>query len=141
MTAVVEDRNTKAAEHLESLHSLANELEKAMRAIANNAVSDLEESVTNQQILCARLIKLAGELSLPVEDYPSASIGAIDEDLMHQIWAASGTLHQLNQRYAALLQHSSRSVALMTSLFSSFQGQIQEVSGPGSKHQTWSCQM
>jgi hypothetical protein len=60
---------------------------------------------------------------------------------MQQIRTADGTLQQLNRRYAALLQHSSRSVALMTSLFSSFHGQFQEASGPRLKHQTWSCQM
>jgi hypothetical protein len=30
---------------------------------------------------------------------------------------------------------------LMASLFNSFQGQLQEASGPRFKHQTWSCQM
>jgi hypothetical protein len=60
---------------------------------------------------------------------------------MGQIHSASDSLHRLNQRYAALLQHSSRSVALMTALFNSLRGQIQEASGPRLKYQTWSCQM
>ena len=60
---------------------------------------------------------------------------------MGQIHGAAETLQTLNQRYSALLQHSSRSVALMVSLFSSFRGQIQEASGPRLKQQTWSCQM
>jgi hypothetical protein len=141
IAAGVQDRNRKAAEHLESLHSLANELEKAMQAIAHNALSDLEESVANQQILSARLGELANDLCVPLEENPSSSQECVDEDLMRQIRAASGTLQKLNQRYAALLQHSSRSVALMASLFSSFKGQFQEASGPRLKHQTWSCQM
>jgi hypothetical protein len=65
----------------------------------------------------------------------------MDEDMTRQIRSAGDTLQQLNRRYAALLQHSSRSVALMTSFFSSFHGQFQEASGPRLKHQTWSCQM
>jgi hypothetical protein len=65
----------------------------------------------------------------------------LDNDMTNQIQAASGVLQKLNLRYAALLQHSSRSVALMASLFSSFKGQFQEASGPRLKHQTWSCQV
>jgi hypothetical protein len=61
--------------------------------------------------------------------------------MKQQIRSASQTLQRLNQRYAALLRHSSRSVAQMASLFSSFQGKFQEASGPRLKHQTWSCQM
>jgi hypothetical protein len=60
---------------------------------------------------------------------------------MLQVQTAGDTLQKLNRRYAALLQHSSRSVALMASLFSSYKGQIKEASGPGLKHQTWSCRM
>ncbi len=44
---------------------------------------------------------------------------------MIEINAASGTLQTLNQRYGAFLQHSSRSVALMVSLFDSFKGNLQ----------------
>ena len=49
---------------------------------------------------------------------------------MGQIHGAAETLQTLNKRYSALLKHSSRSVALMVSLFSSFRGQIQEAAGP-----------
>jgi hypothetical protein len=63
------------------------------------------------------------------------------DDLWFQIFAANDTLQALNQRYSILLRLSSHSVALMASLFSSFKGQFQEASGPGLKHQTWSCRM
>jgi len=141
IAAGVQHRNEKAAEHLQLLRSLAAELERAMQAIARNALPDLEESVTSQQILSARLSNLADDLCAPLEANPAASQARLDEDLMRQIRAASVALQKLNQRYAALLRHSSRSVALMASLFSSFQGQFQEASGPRLKHQTWSCQV
>ena len=52
MTAIaVEDRNVKTAEYLELLRSLASEMEKAIHAIAHNALPDLEESVASQQIM------------------------------------------------------------------------------------------
>jgi hypothetical protein len=139
--AAVQDRDLKAAEYLQSLRSLTEELERAMQAIAHNQLAELEESIASQQALSARLGELADELCVPLKAKTALSRPVADNNLEQQIRAASGTLQTLNQRYAILLQHSSRSVALMASLFSSFKGQIQEASGPGLKHQTWSCQM
>jgi len=140
-TAATQDRDLKAAEYLKSLRSMTDELERAMQAIARNALSDFEESIDSQQVLSARLAKLADDLCVPLEAKTAIARAAIDEDIMRQIRTADGKLQRLNQRYAALLKHSSRSVALMASLFSSFQGQFQEASGPRLKQQTWSCQM
>jgi hypothetical protein len=112
-----------------------------MQAIARNALQEFEESIDSQQVLSARLATLAGDLCRPLEAKAVITRVSIDEDMMRQIRTADETLQRLNQRYAALLQHSSRSVALMASLFSSFQGQFQEASGPRLKHQTWSCQV
>ena len=111
-----------------------------MQAIAHNALPELEESIANQQALSIRLGELATDLS-PLEAAPAIYSPAIDDRLKHQIRDANGKLQTLNRRYAALLQHSSRSVAMMASLFSSFTGNIQEASGPRLKHQTWSCQV
>jgi hypothetical protein len=138
--AGVQDRNERAAEHLQLLRSLSGELERAMDAIAHNALSELEDSVVNQQILSAQLSELAEDLCAPLEDN-AASQPYIDADLMRQIHAANDTLQTLNRRYSVLLKLSSHSVALMASLFNSFKGQFQEASGPRFKHQTWSCQM
>lgn len=140
-SAGVRDRNQNAAEYLQLLRLLSCELEKAMQAIALNALSDLEESVASQQVLSARLTALVNEICAPLEAGPSASQARLDESVMQQIHAESDTLQKLNRRYAALLQHSSRSVALMTALFSSVNGQLKEASGPRLKYQTWSCQM
>jgi predicted translin family RNA/ssDNA-binding protein len=142
MTAAgVQDRDLKAAEYLQSLRSMTGELERAMQAIARNALPEFEESIDSQQVLSARLARLADDLCAPLQAKTVIARAAIDEDMMRQIRSADETLQRLNQRYTALLQHSSRSVALMASLFSSFQGQFQEASGPRLKHQTWSCQM
>jgi len=140
-TTGVQDRDLKAVEYLQSLRSLTYELDRAMQAIAHNALSELEESVDSQQMLSARLGELANDMCVPLEADSEISLPCLDEDLRRQIRSASDTLQTLNHRYAALLKHSSRSVARMASLFSSFQGQFQEASGPRLKHQTWSCQM
>ena len=139
--ASVQDRNQQAVEYLYVLRSLATELERAMQAIAQNRLSDLEDSVANQQMLSGRLGELVRELCVPLEADTAVFQTDTDDDQMRQIFTASAALQKLNQRYAALLKHSSRSVALMASLFSSFKGQFQEASGSRLKHQTWSCQM
>jgi hypothetical protein len=140
-TAGVQDRELKAAEYLQSLRALSHELERAMQAIARNSLAEFEESVAIQQSLSDRLSELAQELSAPLEADSLGTEARLDNDMTNLIQSASGTLQKLNLRYAALLEHSSRSVALMASLFSSFKGQFQEASGPRLKHQTWSCQM
>ena len=154
MTATaVHDRNVLAAEYLQLLRSLAGEMEKAMQAIAHNRLPDLEESVANQQIMSDRLLILAAEITPTIQATPATERDALEPDLLGQVRIAGDALQSLNRRYAALLQHSSRSIALMASLFSGYQGQFQqqssqqssqkirEASGAGSKHQTWSCQM
>ncbi len=140
-TTGVQDRDMKAVEYLQSLRSLTHELERAMQAIGHNALSELEQSIDSQQMLSARLGELANDMCIPLEADSAIPMACLDEDLRHQIRSASDALQMLNRRYAALLKHSSRSVALMASLFSSFQGQFQEASGPRLKHQTWSCRM
>ena len=142
MTAAeLRTRSDKAGEHLQLLRSLASELERAMSAMSRNDLQELEESVTYQQELSQQLGKLADELcatSQPAYPLPTQSE---DSDLMHEIRTATAELQRLNFRYSILLEHSSRSVALMASLFTSYRGQLQEASGPRLKHQTWSCQM
>ena len=133
-------RDEQAVEYLELLHALSCELERAMHAIAMDALPDLEESIGNQQSLSARLGDIARDLRVPLADDLLPPLSRVDADVRNQIWAAARKLQILNQRYSALLQHSSRSVALMISLFSSFQGQYQEVTGARGK-QTWSCQI
>jgi hypothetical protein len=140
-TAGVEERNERAVEYFHLLCSLSSELEKAMQAIVKNRLTEFEESVLNQQMLSGRLKVLADELCVHLEPGQSVSSRLLDADQARQIANASETLQKLNKRYAALLQHSSRSVALMVSLFSSFKGSFPEASGARLKHQTWSCQM
>ncbi|MGB6743897.1 MAG: hypothetical protein WBE38_09570 [Terracidiphilus sp.] len=134
-------RSVKAEEHLQLLRSLASELERAMAAMSRDDLQELEDSVANQQELSLQLSRLADELSASAQAcYPLPPLSA-NSDLIGEIRTATGELQRLNFRYSILLQHSSRSVALMASLFTSFQGQFQEASGPRLKHQTWSCRM
>ena len=141
ITAEVRTRSVKAGEHLELLRSLASELERAMDAMSRNDLPELEDSVASQQDISQQLSTLAEELSASSQSsYPLPPQPA-DSDLIREIRTATGDLQRLNFRYSILLEHSSRSAAMMASLFTSFRGQLQEASGPRLKHQTWSCQM
>ena len=137
----VQDRNGKLEEYLQLLHSMSFELERAIAAISRNSVEALEESLVNQEAFSTRLLELADDVSAHSRQIAPGPPAAVDEGLMCRVTAASDTLQLLNRRYAALLKYSSRSVALMVSLFSSYQGNFQEDSGSRLGPQTWSCQM
>jgi hypothetical protein len=141
MAAGNPDRQAQAGEYLHLLQGLTAEIERAMQAITDNALPDLEESVANQQMLSEQIDVLVRKLSVPLETGARMRRAAGDDGLRSQIVSANERLQMLNRGYAALLQHSSRSIALMASLFASFRGQIQEASGTRAKVQTWSCQM
>lgn len=134
-------RSLKAQEHLQLLRTLAGELQRAMQAVSSNNLQELEESIANQQDLSTQLTCLASDLTNPPPAQSISGADSIAPDLMLEIRGAAMELQRLNLRYSYLLQHSSRSVALMVSLFNSVKGQLKEVSGPRLKLQTWSCQM
>jgi hypothetical protein len=137
-------RNDQAAEHLQLLHSLAHELERAMAAIVDDNISELEESIAQQQALSLRLTALVEKQNFPAPAESCVSIAppeTTDPGLGLQIRTAAAAVQALNLRYSILLQHASRSVAMMVSLFRSFQGELQEGAGPGLHHATWSCQV
>jgi hypothetical protein len=141
ISTIVQDRNSQLEEYLQLLRSMAFELERAMSAISENSIQALEGSLANQEAFSTRLVELADDLSMPVQQGPLTIRGAADDYLLQKVHAAGNELQSLNRRYSALLKFSSHSVAMMVSLFSSYQGQIQEVSGPRLKLQTWSCQI
>jgi hypothetical protein len=141
ISKIVQDRNSKLEEYFQLLRSMAFELERAMSAISENSVQALEGSLANQEAFSTRLVELADDLARPVPQGQLTVRGSADDDLVQRVHAASSELQSLNCRYSALLKFSSHSVAMMVSLFSSYQGQIQEVSGPRLKLQTWSCQI
>ena len=141
MYALMTDRDVKVEEYLQLLQGLARELQRAMTAISENSLTDFEESVSNQQEMSVRLAELASELRGSPTPKSTAQEVSANDGLMLEIQVASAALQSLNQRYAALILHSSRSVAMMVSLFNSIKGNLQEVPGARPKLQTWSCEV
>lgn len=126
-------------DRLQLLQSLGREIERAMDAICNNRLDDLEDSVTNQR-------ELSGLLEGVTLD-PGGAVAlrstAQDADplLSEKLRTAALSLRQLNRRYATLLSSSAETVAQMSSLFRSYRGHITQSSGAGQKHQTASWQV
>jgi hypothetical protein len=135
------DREQQAREYLSVARSLITELERAVQAISCNAVSDLEESIAEQEILTARLMVLRRQLWVRNDSHPAIVQPALDWELAKEVVVAHAELQGLNRIYEAVLGYSSHSASLMASLLNSFKGHFQEASGPRLKYQTWSCQM
>jgi hypothetical protein len=119
-----------ASSYLQTLQALASEMTVAMCAIAGNALSDLEDSVAKQEMLCANIVAMK-------RTYPIDQRFAAHHKLLPQL----ASVNALNQQYAALIKHSGRSIALLSALCQSHTGRSQEARGIRSKHQTWSCEI
>lgn len=139
------DRDQQARDYLAIARSLIDELERAMQAIGRNALSDLEDSITEQEVLTARLRALPSPFRVGGDLHPAASPAimqpGLDRQLAKEVSVVRAELQGVNRVYAAVLRHSSSSASLMASLLDSFKGHFQEASGPRLKYQTWSCQM
>lgn len=136
-----ETRDRMAAVYLQQLQELAGELCVATDAIAANALARFQDSVARQEVLCASLTCMAGRVSEELRSPNRLQSSSIDSSLQSKIHVAGETLRELNLRYAALLKHSGKTIALLASLCNSHTGRFQEARGPRLKHQTWSCEM
>jgi hypothetical protein len=129
------------AAYLQQLQALAFEISLAMDAIAANALTNFQESVAKQEMLCSVLANMAKAIRERIGSPEQPLLVLSDSSLEPRIRAASEAIRQLNLQYAALLRHSGRSIALLASLCRSHTGQFHEARGPRSKRQTWSCEM
>lgn len=135
------DRDQRTNEYLETTRSLVRELERAMAAISCNGLTDLEESLAEQEVLTVRLRSLRRQLWVFDDTQPASLRPAFDSELPSELVITQAELQTVNRVYDAVLQHSGHSAALMASLLGSVTGNFQEGSGPRLKHQTWSCRM
>lgn len=139
MNATLEPHDRIASAYLEQLQELATEISVATEAIAANALPKLQSSVSRQEMLCASLASMAKTIgSMPSS--PNQQNPEIDTAMQSRIQAATAAVCELNLKYAALLRHSGKSIALLSLLYKSHTGRIQEDRGAGMKHQTWSCE-
>jgi hypothetical protein len=134
-------RDQLAAAYLQQMQALGREISISMDAIGANALPTLQESIAKQEMLCASLACMANEVSEGFRTSEPPSFSGIDSAVERKIGAARKALLDLNLKYAALLKHSGRTIALLSTLCKSHTGQFQEARGPRLKYQTWSCEM
>ena len=140
-TEATPSRDELATTYLHQLQALVREISVATDAIAANALQQLQDSVARQEMLCAGIAIMAHSVSNGLQSPEQPLSPAIDPVLQSKIQAARGAIRELNLKYAALLKHSGRSIALLASLCRGYTGQFQEARGPRLKQQTWSCEM
>jgi hypothetical protein len=137
----LQERDRAATTYLQQLQALATEISAAMDAIAANALPRFQESVAKQEMLCASLANMASSVSEELGMSEQPLLKGIDPAVELRIRTTSVAIRELNLKYAALLKHSGKSIALLISLCRSHTGRFQEARGPRLKHQTWSCEM
>ena len=130
-----------AAAYLLQLQTLAFEISVAMDSIAANALTSLQESVAKQEMLCSVLGIMANTIRKEASSSGQPLPVLSDSSVEGKIHATSVAICQLNLKYAALLKHSGRSIALLASLCRSHSGQFEGAYGARLKRQTWSCEM
>lgn len=138
---VLETRDQLAATYLDHLQMLAFEITVAMEAIAANALSRFQDSVARQEMLCASLVTMSSAMGVEFRSPEQPQPLCLDASVEVKIRETASSIRTLNLQYAALLKHSSRSIALLASLYRSHTGQFREARGLRLKHQTWSCEM
>jgi len=137
----IQTHDQLAAAYLLQLQTLAFEISVAMDSIAANALTSFQESVAKQEMLCGVLANMANTIRKTVRSSEQPLLFLSDSSVEPRIRATSEAIRELNLRYAALLRHSGRSIAILASLCRTHTGQFQEARGPRSKRQTWSCEM
>jgi hypothetical protein len=132
---------TEAQEYLAFLENLARELDRAMQAIATRELSSLEDSVSRQKAVCARLVELPRRSAARRLKHPETTSAPPDAELSSRIQTASESLIVLNQRYSALLKYSGETVRLFAGLFRDYAGHTPLGAGMGTNLHTWSCEL
>jgi hypothetical protein len=133
-----------AQDYLESLDSLARELDRAMEAIATRSLATFEDSVSRQQAVCAQLSSESGrsvQRRMEAAGPEAPAEGGQDAELATRIGQATATLVTLNRRYSALLKHSGDTMRLFAGLFRSYAGYAPPGSAGSSQLHTWSCEL
>lgn len=140
MTGALQTRDQVAAAYLHHVQELAMEISAATEAIETNALLRFQESVAKQEMLCAGLAAMGKSGGDTPYVSPQSRPQSPESEIELKIQAAVAALRELNLKYAALLRHSGKSIALLSLLCKSHMGTFQEGRGPQLKQQTWSCE-
>lgn len=97
---------------LAQIDTFAGEIGRAISAIAANAIDVLEDSVEQQQEQSPRLAASVVR-ALQIRDGEDTTV----RPLRLRLSSAMQRLYGMNQQYAALLEHSGRSIRMLQALY------------------------
>jgi hypothetical protein len=133
---------TDAEAYLAEIQALTAELQRAMAAIATNAVSDFEDSVVRQREACERLHTLKASRRVADPQTTTAEPAWTEADQGTRISAATTALKLANLQYATLVKHFRETARMLAGVFRGYGGPA------GSpfcmhrvEHSTWSCEL
>jgi len=128
-------------EYLANLQVLARELDRAMKAVVDQELPSLQDSLHLQQTTCAQLNYLAQRVNCRAAEDLLLQAAPLDPDLAAEIRQAAETLIVLNRNYSALLRHSEDTLRLFAELFRCYQGSAQMSRRQQAGLSTWSCDL
>ena len=95
----------RTAELLQQLNLLQEQMQAAIKALAQHSLADLELSLWRQEMVCAALHRSMGRLK-----------SSEDRGERFDLKEAARSLGQLNRTYGAVVKESSRSLAALLRL-------------------------
>jgi hypothetical protein len=123
-------------EYRTGLEDLCGATEDAIAALAVNSLPELQERISRQEVLAARLHAMIKDC----HDIASApALGGDEGELATTIRSLHQRLAVLNRRYAALLSHVKRSADLSLAVCRSCAGSFGREATPTPP--TWSCEI
>ena len=131
----------EAEEYLANLRVLASELDRAMKAVVNQELWSLKESVRLQRETCARLSYFGRPPESRLANNPHLEAIGPESDIANEIKAAIDRLLTLNRTYSALLRHSGDTLRVFATLFRGHYNSAPTSSGGQANLRTWSCEL
>lgn len=133
-------RRDEGHEYLANLQVLGRELDRAMKAVVDQELPSLQDSLYLQQAACAQLNFLAQRVHTRGAEQADLDAAPLDPGLAAEIREAAESLVLLNRNYSALLRHSEDTLRLFAELFRCYQGWSQPSHGNKNAPSTWSCE-
>lgn len=126
--------------YLLALEELTLELQRAMAAVRTGALSDFEQTLHHQQIICARLAALKG-LEYPAPERIYTASTSANAMLAERIHIATDALRAVIREYSMLLKHFSATARLFAGAFPRYGGASAAILGMQTSRSSWSCEL
>jgi len=134
-----------AMEYVLQLEALTAELETGMDAFGKDDIRCFEQSIVRQEVICASLVRLMGQITSGKEVAAGKPGGGrrvesgVDRELARRMKRAAKSLQDCQRTYNALLKHAGDSSRMFDGLCRSYTGPIDQSTGMSLRRSSWSC--